>query len=54
MMNMTVDLFGNSVNLFEIGGRVEGLEYLIETYLGPYSYFGGAKTPEVFAVFLYN
>jgi hypothetical protein len=27
MTNLTIDLFGHSVNLFEIGGRVEGLEY---------------------------
>ncbi|XP_046361600.2 uncharacterized protein LOC124138779 [Haliotis rufescens] len=40
MMNLTVDLFGNSINLLEIGGRIEGLEYLLETYLGPYGYFG--------------
>ncbi|XP_071116773.1 uncharacterized protein [Haliotis cracherodii] len=48
MLNMTVDLFGNSLNLFELGGRMEGVEYLIENYLGPYSYFGGkaAKKPK--------
>ena len=40
MVNLTVDLFGNSINLFELGGRIEGLEYLLETYLGPYGYFG--------------
>ncbi|KAK6188791.1 hypothetical protein SNE40_004897 [Patella caerulea] len=40
MVNLTVDLFGNSVNLFEVGGRIEGLEYLLETYLGPFGYFG--------------
>ncbi|XP_067679783.1 uncharacterized protein [Haliotis asinina] len=43
MVNLTVDLFGNSINLLEIGGRIEGLEYLLETYLGPYGYFGNAK-----------
>ena len=40
MVNLTIDLFGNSINLFDLGGRVEGLEYLLETYLGPYGYFG--------------
>ncbi|KAK2722935.1 hypothetical protein QYM36_003205, partial [Artemia franciscana] len=34
-MNFTLDLFGQSMNLFEIGGRFEGLEYLIESYFGP-------------------
>ncbi|XP_061171948.1 uncharacterized protein LOC133181472, partial [Saccostrea echinata] len=39
MANLTVDLFGKSVNLFEIGGRVEGLEYFLESYFGPNGYF---------------
>ena len=29
--NLTVDLFGHSVNLLELGARLEGVEYLIET-----------------------
>lgn len=29
MVNLTIDLFGHSVNLFEIGGRVEGLEKIL-------------------------
>ena len=40
MVNLTVDLFGNAVNLFEIGGRVEGLEFFLESYFGPNGYFG--------------
>ncbi|XP_067677415.1 uncharacterized protein [Haliotis asinina] len=39
MMNMTVDLFGSSLNLFEVGGRAEGVEYLIEKYLSQYTFF---------------
>jgi len=39
MFNFTVDLFGNAINLFEIGGRVEGLEYFLESYFGPNGYF---------------
>ena len=39
MANLTVDLFGKAVNLFEIGGRVEGLEYFLEAYFGPNGYF---------------
>ena len=32
-------MFGESMNLFELGGRVEGLEHLFETYFGPKGYF---------------
>ncbi|KAL8574772.1 hypothetical protein ACOMHN_035315 [Nucella lapillus] len=38
--NLTVDLFGRSLNLMDFGLRAEGLEYLLETMLGPYGYFG--------------
>ena len=41
--NLTVDLFGRSLNLLDVGLRLEGLEYLLETLLGPYGYFGDAK-----------
>ncbi|XP_059142810.1 uncharacterized protein LOC131930369 isoform X2 [Physella acuta] len=37
--NLTVELFGNSINIFEAGGRVEGLEALIEKVLGSTGYF---------------
>ena len=53
MVNLTVDLFGNSMNLFEMGGRVEGLEYLLETYLGPYGYFGNKKGASKVLVFIF-
>nr|AGM37974.1 apolipophorin [Sinohyriopsis cumingii] len=44
-MNLTFDLFGSSINLFEVGGRVQGLEYLLESYFGPAGYFKNpAKT----------
>ncbi|XP_048255783.1 apolipophorins-like [Haliotis rufescens] len=33
-VNLTVDLFGQSVNLFEMGGRVEGLESVLESFFG--------------------
>lgn len=39
MANLTVDLFGRSVNILEIGGRVEGLEFFLESYFGPNGYF---------------
>ncbi|XP_065341223.1 uncharacterized protein LOC135940312 [Cloeon dipterum] len=30
MMNLTVDVFGESINLFEVGGRAEGFEPMVE------------------------
>ena len=38
-LNLTVDVFGNSVNLLEVGGRVEGAEALLESIFGPEGYF---------------
>jgi len=35
MLNLTVDVFGQSVNLLEVGGRVQGLEDLLEKVFGP-------------------
>ena len=46
MANLTVDLFGQSVNLLEIGGRIEGLEYFMETYFGPNGYFAEKTVKE--------
>ncbi|XP_069114719.1 apolipophorins-like [Argopecten irradians] len=37
--NLTVDLFGRSVNLLDIGGRFEGIEAFLESYFGPNGYF---------------
>jgi len=37
MINLTVDVFGQSVNLLEIGGRVQGLEDLLQKVFGPES-----------------
>ena len=34
-----MNLFGESMNLFEMGGRVEGLESLLESYFGPVGYY---------------
>lgn len=36
-LNLTVDVFGQSVNLLEVGGRVQGLEDLLEKVFGPES-----------------
>ena len=34
MVNLDVDVFGETMNLMQMGGRVEGLESLIEGLLG--------------------
>ncbi|XP_052061384.1 apolipophorins-like [Mytilus californianus] len=43
MVNLTVDLFGHSVNLFELGGRVEGLEKILIENFGPKGSFGAKQ-----------
>ena len=39
MLNLTVDMFGKSVNLLEVGGRMEGIEQYLEKFFGPQGYF---------------
>nr|UNP37702.1 dLp/HDL-BGBP protein [Scylla paramamosain] len=39
MLNLTMDLFGESVNLFEVGGRIEGFESYLERLFGPDGHF---------------
>ena len=39
MMNLTLNLFGENVNVFEVGGRLEGYENLLEEMFGPDGYF---------------
>lgn len=34
-VNLTVDLFGKSINLVEVGGRIQGVEDILERLLGP-------------------
>ena len=38
-LNLTVDLFGESVNLLEVGARVQGFEPLVESVFGPSGLF---------------
>ncbi|XP_021356772.1 uncharacterized protein LOC110452518 [Mizuhopecten yessoensis] len=45
MANLTVDLFGHSYNLLEVGGRAEGLEHLLEAYFGPSGHLRKNKAP---------
>ncbi|XP_068239150.1 uncharacterized protein [Palaemon carinicauda] len=39
MLNLTLDLFGESINFFEIGGRIDGFEAYIERFFGSNGYF---------------
>ncbi|XP_042874952.1 uncharacterized protein LOC122255069 [Penaeus japonicus] len=39
MLNLTLDLFGQSINFFEVGGRIEGFEAYIERFFGPSGYY---------------
>ena len=39
MVNLTVSLFGENLNLFEVGARAEGFETMIEDFFGPEGYF---------------
>ncbi|CAL1530281.1 unnamed protein product [Lymnaea stagnalis] len=45
MVNLTVDVLGQSINLIEIGGRVQGLEDLLQKYVGS-KLFKGGETPK--------
>ncbi|CAG9816912.1 unnamed protein product [Phaedon cochleariae] len=35
MLNLTIDLFGEAVNIFEVYGRAEGFEHYLESLFGP-------------------
>ena len=39
MLNLTLSLFGENINLVEIGGRIEGFENILEDMFGPDGYF---------------
>ncbi|XP_050023796.1 apolipophorins-like [Dermacentor andersoni] len=36
-LNLTVDLFSHSINIFEVGGRAEGYDHMLESLLAPKS-----------------
>uniref|UniRef100_A0AAG5D4D0 Vitellogenin domain-containing protein n=1 Tax=Anopheles atroparvus TaxID=41427 RepID=A0AAG5D4D0_ANOAO len=40
-VNFTAELFGNGVNVFELEGRQDNLERLVEHYFGPKGFFTG-------------
>ncbi|XP_063238564.1 uncharacterized protein LOC134540049 isoform X2 [Bacillus rossius redtenbacheri] len=35
MLNLTLDLFGESINVFEVSARAEGFEHYVESVFGP-------------------
>lgn len=47
MLNVTVEMFGDSINLVEFGGRVQGLEKIVEKFFGPNGYFSKQNTKEL-------
>uniref|UniRef100_A0A182QBN2 Vitellogenin domain-containing protein n=1 Tax=Anopheles farauti TaxID=69004 RepID=A0A182QBN2_9DIPT len=40
-LNFTAELFGNGLNVFELEGRQDNLERLVEHYFGPKGFFSG-------------
>ncbi|KAH8034780.1 hypothetical protein HPB51_002194 [Rhipicephalus microplus] len=44
-LNLTVDLFSHSINIFEVGGRAEGYDHMLESLLAPKSHL--KRTNEV-------
>lgn len=47
MLNVTMEMFGNSINLVEFGGRVQGLEKIVEKFFGPNGYFSKKNTQQL-------
>ncbi|XP_034189232.2 apolipoprotein lipid transfer particle [Osmia lignaria lignaria] len=50
--NLTFDLFGESVNVFEITTRLEGMEYYAEKFFGPDGPYNNEKMSGFFKTFL--
>ena len=48
MVNLSVNVFGENLNLFEVGGRVEGLENTIEGMFGPEGHFKEDTLQKIF------
>lgn len=46
--NLTGEIFGNSFNLFELSGRQENLDHLVEYYFGPKGYFNTGTKQEIY------
>nr|XP_003701542.2 PREDICTED: uncharacterized protein LOC100880818 isoform X1 [Megachile rotundata] len=50
--NLTFDLFGESVNVFELTTRLEGLEYYAEKFFGPDGPYNNEKMSDYFKTLL--
>ena len=48
MVNLSVNVFGENLNLLEVGGRVEGLENTIEGMFGPEGHFKEDTLQKIF------
>lgn len=51
-LNFTSELFGTSFNVFELSGRQENLERIIEYYLGPKGYLNTHTEQEIYDEFV--
>ena len=48
--NLTTNLFGFSVNAFEINARMEGVEMLLSKYFGSNGYFSDEYAKQLFKI----
>ncbi|XP_066586148.1 uncharacterized protein Apoltp [Prorops nasuta] len=53
-LNVTIDLFGESVNLFEVSTRLEGIEFYAENLFGPEGPYSNEKVSNHFKAFMRN
>lgn len=49
--NLTGEIFGNSFNIFEVAGRQENLDLLMESKFGPKGLFNTANVQELYDIF---
>lgn len=52
--NLTGEIFGNSFNIFEVSGRQENLDLLLESRFGPKGFFNTANVQELYDTFFGN
>ncbi|XP_071450261.1 apolipophorins-like [Hetaerina americana] len=46
-LNLTTNLFGHNINLFEVGVRAENVDFMLESLLGPRGYFEKHSSEEI-------
>ncbi|KAL0277818.1 UNVERIFIED_CONTAM: hypothetical protein PYX00_004970 [Menopon gallinae] len=47
-LNLTTEVFGHAFNIFELNGRAENLESIVEKYFGPKGYFQTHKPEDLY------